>query len=139
MTRPQFGLMTHCYYWAFVALVLGAPLAYVFANGVSRPIPVTSFGLAVMLSLFAGLLLWASHRQCSTERMTYREGMLFITGSMMTGWTYLSLLVVFPALLGTFLVVGIYALCSLAKSDSDWAQARFHRVVGFCYRNRMRQ
>jgi hypothetical protein len=139
MTRPQFGLMAHFYYWVFVALILGAPFTCIYAHVASEGITIASLCPAVTMSSLAGLLLWISHRQCGTDQMSYREGMLFITVSMMTGWTYLTLLVVFPALFAAFLVVGVYALISVARSDRDWARIRFRRVVGFCCRNRMRQ
>jgi len=58
---------------------------------------------------------------------------------MMTGWTYLSLFFVFPALLITFIAsVGLATFNDLSGTRQRSSQS-FHRLVAAFHRHRMRQ
>jgi hypothetical protein len=84
-------------------------------------------------------LAFSAPRRCSSDRMCFRDGLLWVTASMMTGWVYMSFLTVWPELLVVFwgsIVVAIYGDLNRAPG---YSQARWHRLVSYFYRNRMRQ
>jgi len=55
-------------------------------------------------------LAFYAQRRCSSERMRFRDGLLWITASMMTGWVYMSFLTVWPALFIAFLGSVVFAI-----------------------------
>jgi hypothetical protein len=48
--------------------------------------------------------------RCSSDRMRYRDGLLWVTASMMTGWVNLSFLIAFPVLLFVFVRSVLFAM-----------------------------
>lgn len=137
--RPRFSPFAQLYTLIFLGATLGAPLIYVAIMGRHEFVSVSAWSWASVASLcIAALFVYASSR-CSSERLSYREGMLFITSSMMTGWSTLSLVFVMPALLATFVVsVGLSFFYDIYGSRPKAANS-FHRWVAVFYRNRMRQ
>jgi len=137
--RPRFSIFASFYAALFVAGLVAAPLLAAARLSSHQPVPVTAWATAGAVSILVLALFAYANARCSSERLTYREGLLFVTSSMMTGWTYLSLLFVFPALLFTFIAsVGIAIVNDIAGTRQRSAQT-FHRLVAGFHRHRMRQ
>ena len=71
--------------------------------------------------------------------MRFSDGMLWITASMMTGWLYLSFIVVLPVLLLVFSGSVLIALYGDIRREPEYSQNKWSVVVHYFYRNRMRQ
>ena len=65
--------------------------------------------------------------------------MLWVAGSMMAGWLYLSFIIVLPVLLFAFAFSVLAAMYGDIRRLPAYAQTKWHRFVRLCYRNRMRQ
>jgi len=138
-TRPRFSAFAQFYALLFFGALLGTPLFLLAIIGRQQPVPVVAWATASAFSLcMVALVAYASTR-CSSERLSYREGMLFVTSYMMTGWSALSLVFVMPALLATFLVSVALALFYDLSGRRPKAALAFHRWVAIFYRHRMRQ
>jgi hypothetical protein len=137
--RPRFSVAVHIYLWGFFALLGLAPLGILVELDDRISVPTgwwaASFGWP---TLIAGLFLFA-WRRCSSEKMCFTDGLLWITQSMMTGWTTFSFLVVPPALLAGF--AGAIAMSGWAeiRRQPELAPESWTRIVAFFYRHRMRQ
>ena len=134
--RPQFGLFPNLYLGLFIALLLAAPFLILapWHSSSVQPWVASAFGTAVLV----GLLLLAS-RLCSSPSLSYRDGLLFVIASMMTGWVQLSAVFVFPALLIAVTASIVIAGYSWPIGGGSGAPERFHRLVAFFHRHRMHQ
>ena len=85
-------------------------------------------------------ILWGyAQQRCSSDRMRFGDGLLWVTASMMTDWFYISFLVVFPALLAVFSGSVLIALYGDIRRTPGYSQTKWHRLVYYFYRNRMMQ
>ncbi len=86
------------------------------------------------------VLFWYSQKRCSSKALSYWDGLLFVAAFMSAGWIYFALVFVPPALLLVFLVsVGLSLYYDLAPRSETNAAYRFHQMVTFFHKNRMRQ
>ncbi|MET7141815.1 hypothetical protein M3S04_00765 [Xanthomonas sp. PPL139] len=131
-----FGLFTMFYFAIFIGMFLAAPLLLMTPWHARNPNAwLLSLGaMGVLLSL---LLL--CHRQCSGPSLSFTEGLLFVTGFMMTGWSMLSAVFVFPALLLVTLAAIIVSAACLPLGGRTRSATLFHRLVLFVYRHRLIQ
>jgi len=138
-SRPKFPILANFYAAFFVGGLVAAPLLTVAQFGKQQAVSGTAWVLAGVLSILVVTLLGYANTRCSGEHLTYREGLLFVTSSMMTGWPYLSVFVVFPALLLTVIgSVGLALFNDLVGARSQSPRS-FHRLVAVFHRHRMRQ
>ncbi|GAB3374466.1 hypothetical protein GCM10027431_27040 [Lysobacter rhizosphaerae] len=134
--RPQFGLFPNLYLGVFVGLLLAAPFLLLapWRSGSSL-----AWGASASGALLTALLLWLSNRQCSSHLVSYREGLLFVTESMMTGWSLLSAVFVFPALLIAAMASCAISAIYLPLGGKAKSAPAFYRVVKFFHSHRMLQ
>jgi hypothetical protein len=129
--------MVQTYFWLAFCLLGFAPIAVVYsaAAAVPQALRIASIAWpAVVVALFS----YGAHR-CSTDKMSFHDGLLWITRSMITGWMVMSFFTVTPALLTAFLgSIGI-ALYGDLRRQPRFAPAKWSQVVSFFYRNRMRR
>jgi hypothetical protein len=94
---------------------------------------------SLMWPVVIAVLYGYAQRRCSSDRMRFSDGLLWVTASMMTGWLYLSFIIVLPALLIVFSGSVLIALYGNISRAPRYSQAKFHRLIYYFYRNRMRQ
>lgn len=134
--RPKFGLFPNIYLSVFVGLLLAAPFLLLapWHSG-----SLSAWTTPASGAFLTAMLLWLSNRQCSSEPISYREGLLFVTASMMTGWSLLSAVFVFPALLAAVLASFAISVICLPLGGKAKAAPAFYSVVKFFHRHRMLQ
>lgn len=136
--RKRFSLAVSLYLTLFLLLLAFTPLGLTAkVNGAAE---VRAFWVVSLLwpILIGGLLAYANWR-CSSEQMSYRDGLLWVTASMMTGWLYMSFILVLPALLLAVSGSVLIALYGDVRRIPGFARAKWPRMVHYFYRNRMRQ
>jgi hypothetical protein len=137
-TRPRFSLFVYFYLVTFFLLLGLLPICLVATIGRLAMLP--GHWLASLIWLVAIITLtFYAQRRCSSDRMPFRDGLLWVTASMMTGWVYMSFFTVWPVLLVVFWGSVIFAICEDLSRAPGYSQARWHRLVSYFYRNRMRQ
>ncbi len=136
--RPRFSLFVYFYLVTFFLLLGFLPICFVATIGRVAVHPrywvVSLIWPVVMIAL-----VFYAQRRCSSERMHFRDGLLWITASMMTGWVYMSFFTVWPALLVAFWGSVFFAIYGHLNRAPGYSQTRWHRLVSYFYRNRMRQ
>ena len=134
--RYSFGPFPHLYVGAFAFVVLGWPflLAQPWQEGYEQ----LWLTCAIISASSCAALLFAA-RQCSSKRLTFRQGLLFIASFMMTGWGALSAVFVFPSLLAATVVAIVLGVAGLLAGGRQRSAAWFERVVGFFHLHRMVQ
>jgi hypothetical protein len=136
--RPRFSVPVYFYLVSFFLLLGFLPVvltATVARGAVSSGRWIASIVWAVVI---AGLWHYAN-RWCSSDRMRFSDGLLWVTSSMMMGWVYMSFIFVFPALLLAFTGSVLVALSGNIRRAPDYSQTQWLRLVHFFYRNRMKQ
>jgi hypothetical protein len=137
-TRPQFSLFVYFYLVTFSLLLAFLPICLVATIGRLAISP--GYWLASLIwPVVIVVLAFYAHRRCSSDRMRFRDGLLWVTVSMMTGWVYMSFFTVWPVLLLVFWASVFFAVSGDLKRAPGYSQARCHRLVSYFYRNRMRQ
>jgi hypothetical protein len=138
-TDLRFPAYAHFYVWLFVCALCSSPLFIAYMLSKHQELTLFSWGVAGIASFGILALFGYANIKCSSEQLNYQDGLLFVACSMMTGWTYLSIVIVVPSLLITFVASVLFALyADLSRSPSK-AAALFHRLVTVFYRNRMHQ
>jgi amino acid transporter len=136
--RPRFSLFVYFYLVTFFLLLGFLPICLVATIG--RVVVLPRFWVVSLIWPFGMIALaFYAQRRCSSERMHFRDGLLWITASMMTGWVYMSFLTVWPALLVAFWGSVFFAIYGDLNRAPGYSPARWHRLVSYFYRNRMRQ
>lgn len=141
MSRKKVNVsgFAHFYTWLFALALILWPLLAPALRARRADVPLTSWFTATGFAVVTLILFWYAHRRCSSEKLSYWDGLLVVSASMMTGWIYATVVVIFPALLYTFLASVYFALLAEARRAPNEAQERFHRLVYRMYQNRMRQ
>jgi len=134
--RPRFSVVVYFYLVSFFLLLGFLPVVLTAARRAVSP--GRWVASVVWVGMIAGLGYYAD-RWCSSERMRFSDGLLWVTSSMMMGWVYLSFLFVFPALLLAFMGSILVALSGNLRRAPEYSQTQWLRLVHFFYRNRMRQ
>ena len=136
--RPRFSLFVYFYLVTFFLLLAFLPICLVAIIG----------RLAISPGYWLASLIWPAviivlafyaHLRCSSDRMPFRDGLLWVTASMMTGWVYMSFFTVWPVMLLVFWASVFFAISGDLNRVPGYSQARWHRLVSYFYRNRMRQ
>src|SRR3569832_252084 len=97
-TRPRFSFLVYSYLTIFFVQLGIAPVFLLAIESLGIVAWMASISWLATIAALAAYVL----RRLSSDRMTFKEGLLWVTASMMTGWTYLSFIVVLPALLFVF-------------------------------------
>ena len=85
-------------------------------------------------------LLTLADRQMSTPQLSFRHALCFVTAWMLTGWAYLSLVTVIPAVVVTCIVsIGLSILSLASPRWHGVALHAFRHLLIFFQRNRMIQ
>jgi len=136
--RPRFSLPVYFYLLTFFLLLSFLPIC--LTASIDRAAAVPAYWLASLRWPVVIAMLWGyAHRRCSSDRMRFIDGLLWITASMMTGWLYMSFIVVLPVLLFVFPCAVLIALYGDIRRTPEYSQAKWHRLVSYFYRNRMRK
>lgn len=139
-TGCKFSVFTKFYLLVAIVAWCGAPLWLLLAESAQDDVDIRAFYIAgISCVLVVGLLLFASSR-CSSEKLEFKEGLLFITQFMQTGWSFSSLaaiLVALPVALLASIAIALHSL--LPSTGAPGGPEEFGRLVRFFYRNRMIQ
>ena len=137
-SRPQFSLTVQLYVVSFFLLLAGVPI--LLRSVVERMMGGPGFWItAVLWPLVIAVFWFYADRRCSSERLGFKDGLLWVAGSMTAGWVYLSFVLVFPALLVVFFLSVLIAIVGDLRRSPTYPKATWSKMVHFFYRNRMRQ
>jgi hypothetical protein len=135
----RFPWMVHAYVWVFLIALGLAPVISVLLRRRYSPVSLTDWVSAIMLMAVIQALFLYSQKRCSSDKLSYWNGLLYVAAFMSTGWSYLSMVFVFPTLLIVFIAsITLSIYYDLAPSRVN-AAFQFHRIVSFFYKNRMVQ
>lgn len=90
------------------------------------------------LSAFGVLFAYANYR-CSSDTLSYRDGLLIVGSAMRTGWSNSSLFVVFPSLFIAFFGSVLIAAYNEIAFNRANAPLHYEKLILFFYKNRMVQ
>ena len=126
----------HVYVWVFMITLGVSPILYLLASrdGFDRGDALDSL---LLVGLIQATLLIAQAR-CSSEDLTYWEGLLAAAASVTTGENLISLLRAFPLLLAIVILSVAFALDHDERSPVLHAQLRFGKLIVWVYKQRLR-
>lgn len=137
--RVKVGLMAHLYTWLFVLMASLWPITLPLAAARHGAVPPGAWIMAVGLVVFMQAAFWYVQHHCSSERLSYWDGLLIVTASMMTGWMHSSLIVALPVLAFTFVASLLFAVHAHVRRVPGEAAERFRKRVVRLHQNRMVQ
>ena len=137
--RVKVGVFVHLYAWVFVLMASLWPLIPPLVVARHSAVPTSTWAVAVGLVAFMQATFWYVQRRCSSDKLSYWDGLLVVTASMMTGWMYSSLIVALPVLAFTFVASFLFAVYADVRQVPGEAAERFHKLVVRLYQNRMVQ
>jgi hypothetical protein len=133
--RLDAPLRTHFYVWLFMVVLGVSPLLY---SLVTREIPGSRDWLDICIAVvLIQWLFWIAHRRCSTEHLTYWEGLLIAAASAETGSYLISLPLSFVVLLYTSVASFVFALLHNPRSAARHAPLRFGKMIVAIHRRRL--
>src|SRR5882757_7517281 len=128
-------LRIHFYVWAFMVILGVSPLLYCLGTRgylESRDWPGTCVAVVLIQGLF-----WIAQRRCSTEDLTYWEGLLVAAASVETGSYCISLPLSFFVLLCTSVASFLFALLHDPRSRTRHAQLCFGKMIIAIHKRRL--
>lgn len=134
--KVTFPTTSYVYLIGCVLLFLASPL---FVTAIDarheRLTPVAWLVAAIVSALFL-VLLMLSHKYVTTDRLSYREGLLYIASYCRTGWVYNTLAVVAPVLMFSFVYVAFLSTTEMISRKRGFAAIYFYRLIMFMYNHR---
>jgi len=137
--RVKVGVFVHLYAWAFILLASLWPLVPPLVAARHSAVPTHTWIIALGLVVFIQAAFWYVQHRCSSEKLSYWDGLLVVTASMMTGWMYSSFIVALPVLAFTFVASFFFAVYADVRQAPSEAAERFHKLVVRLYQHRMVQ
>jgi hypothetical protein len=124
----------HAHVWVFMVTLGVSPLLFL---AMREPIESRDW-LAVLITvvLIQGFL-WIAQRRCSSEDLTYWEGLLVVAASVTVGGGPIALLLSFPLLLFTVTASLLFALLHDATSPTRHASLCFGRMIIAIHKRRL--
>jgi len=133
--RLQAPWYVHVYVWTFMIALGVSPAVYVLRAGESMQFREALCALAGVLLIQN--LLWIAQRRCSSEDLSYWEGLLVAAASMTTGIAPISLLLSFCVLLFTVAASFVFALLHDGSHPLRHASFRFGKLIVAIHRRRL--
>lgn len=127
----------HVYVWVFMVTLSVSPILYLLAVG--DDIEGRDWLGSLVVVAIIQVALWVAQRRCSSEDLTYWEGLLATAASVTTGENLISLLRAFPLLLTVVIVSMLIAVSHDETSAARHAQLRYGRLVVSVYRQHRRR
>jgi CDP-diglyceride synthetase len=137
--RPKFSFVVHFYFGVFLILLAICPIAAAERIAEDKGSALAHSPALLILPGILAVMFWYAHKRCSSEQMVFRDGLLWVTASTMTGWVYMSFVTVLPSLLAALFGSVFFALAGDARRDPKYAATKWIALVKFFYRNRMRR
>lgn len=95
-TRPRFSLAVNIYLWGFSAVLGLSPVGLLLARGNRTKVAAAWWASSLAWPLLLALLFGYALRRCSSDKLHFTDGLLWIVRSMMTGWTTQSFILIPP-------------------------------------------
>jgi hypothetical protein len=125
----------HLYVWIFMTALGVSPVLYVLGTQDGMQSGETLRALVVVL-LIQGLL-WIAQRRCSSDDLSYWDGLLAASAAMTTGIAPISLLLSCCILLLTVAASFLFALTHDSKQIMGDASIRFRKLIIAIHRHRL--
>lgn len=124
----------HFYVWVFMVTISVSPILCLLSarDGVERSAGLQSVVLIALVQ--AGL--WVTQRRCSSEDLSYWDGLLIAAATVTTHESVMSLLRAFYLLLSVVLVSVMFAINHDGTCAERHAELRFGRLIVSLYRQR---
>jgi hypothetical protein len=128
-------ICVHVYVWVFMITLGLSPVLWILASreSVERDDVLTTL---LLVGWIQATLLIAQTR-CSSENLTYWEGLLAAAASVTTGENLISLVRVFPLLFAIVMLSVMFALDHDARSPVRHAQLRFGNLIIWAHKQRL--
>ena len=126
---------THVYVWLFMVTVGVSPLLYILGTG--EYVAAADWRTACSAVVLIQGLFWIAQRRCSSDDLSYWEGLLVTAASVETGSYLISLPLSFFLLLYTATASFIFALLHDAKSPTRHASLCFGRMIIAIHKRRL--
>lgn len=136
-TKLEVPWYVHANVWIFMIVLGVSPALYVLTTQESMRWNDALGALAGVLLI--QYLIWIAQRRCSSEDLTYWEGLLIVAVSTTTGIAPITLVLSFCVLLFTVAASFVFALTHDGTNALRHAQIRFGRLIIAIYRGRLFQ
>lgn len=125
------------YVWTFMVTLGVSPTLYLLlvGDGIDRVNGLESIVVVVLIQA----LLWMTQRRCSSEDLSYWEGLLIVAVSVTTGENVTSLVRSFCLLFAVVVVSVLFALDHNERCAASHAGLRFGKLVIRLYRRRSKE
>lgn len=125
----------HAYVWTFmIAFGLSPVLSVLVTPEGMQPGDILDVLAAVLL---IQSFIWMAQRRCSSQDLSYWDGLLIVAASMRTGIGPISLVLSFPVLLFTVGASFVFALSHDARDPLHHAVIRYGNLIVAIHRRRL--
>jgi hypothetical protein len=127
----------HVYVWVFMVMLGVSPVLWMLASRDSFERRDVLTALALVAFIQAALFM--AQARCSSEDLTYWEGLLAAAASVTTGENLISLARALPLLFAIVVLSVVFALDHDAHSPVRHAQLRFGNLIVWAHKQRLRR
>ncbi len=131
-----FPTTSHVYLIGCALLFLASPLFITAIDSRHEHLTSVAWWVAAIISALFLVLLMLSHKYVSTDKLSYREGLLYLASYCRTGWLYQTLVVVVPVLVLAFVYVAFLSTTEMISRKRGFAAMHFHKFIMFAYQHR---
>jgi len=137
--KITFPFLVHGYLVYGYGLIIFSPILVAIAKSHRGTLPNNGWELFLSLSLLLAILVIVSDKLISTEKLTYHEGLLYITSYSITGWFYSSMIVVLLALFCAYVYSVGLAFMTIINRNKTLTSAYFYKFIMYIHSHRARQ
>jgi hypothetical protein len=135
--RLEAPVCVHVYVWIFMVTLSVSPVLCLL--GACDVFGRREAHLSLLLVGLMQATLYVAQRRCSTEDLSYWEGLLGAAASVTTGRNLISLLRTFPLLCAIVILSVGFALDHDQSSGAHHAGLRFGRLIIWAHKQRLRK
>jgi hypothetical protein len=137
--RTHFRVTSQIAVCIYLIIICLLPLWIVIAKINKLDAPITYFLFSSAWPVLAAALFWYTSRRCSSERLLFWDGLLYVNAATSIRWMYVSFFLGFFGVLIILISSAGIAIHGDIQRNPDRTKTNFIRLISFFYRNRMIQ
>jgi hypothetical protein len=96
-------------------------------------VPLAYFCVSLAWPVLAAALFWYVSRRCSSERLLFWDGLLYVNVSVSIGWVGISLFLGFFGVLIALIASALIAVYDEIRRNPENTKVRFLHLISFFY------
>ncbi len=139
MQKLKFSLLVNMYAAIIFMAVTFLPLEYLVVESNHYEVSEYSWLNAMGITFVFIILIAYANKRCSGEKLSFIQGLQYLSSFMSAGWVYISFFLIFAAFFITLPVAIVLSIYGEIMNENLLTPMRYNKLIYFFYTQRARQ